>query len=99
MYPSYFSMAQPGGIVTPRLVRWCQDSLKNLETVDLGEGIHYLQEGSSPRDRRACSALVPGHDADWRLTERSALCFYGQRFSTFSNCLRRVPRMVRPVGV
>ena len=42
--PKLLFHAQPGAIVTPRLVRWCQDSLKNLETVDLGEGIHYLQE-------------------------------------------------------
>ena len=38
-------MAQPGAILTPRLVRWCRDSLKNLDTVDLGKGLHYLQEG------------------------------------------------------
>jgi haloalkane dehalogenase len=27
-----------------QMVEWCKVNLKNLETVDLGEGIHYLQE-------------------------------------------------------
>ncbi len=36
--------ATPGAIVTPAMVEWCAANLKNLETVDLGRGIHYLQE-------------------------------------------------------
>ncbi len=42
--PKLLLHAQPGAIVTPRLVRWCRDSLKSLETANLGEGLHYLQE-------------------------------------------------------
>ena len=57
--PKLLLHAQPGAIVTPRLVRWCQDSLKNLETVDLGEGIHYLQE-DHPR-------AIGEHVARWYL--------------------------------
>jgi haloalkane dehalogenase len=36
--------AHPGGIITSESVKWCRDNLKNLEIVDIGPGIHYLQE-------------------------------------------------------
>jgi haloalkane dehalogenase len=25
-------------------VKWCQDNLPNQESVDIGEGVHYVQE-------------------------------------------------------
>lgn len=33
-----------GAILTPQMVAWCEKNLKNLKTVDIGPGIHYLQE-------------------------------------------------------
>jgi haloalkane dehalogenase len=42
--PKLLFHATPGAIMPPPMVEWCQANLKNLETVDLGEGIHFLQE-------------------------------------------------------
>lgn len=42
--PKLLLHATPGAILPPPLVEWCRANLENLETVDLGAGIHYLQE-------------------------------------------------------
>ena len=42
--PKLMFFAHPGGIITAPMVKWCQQNLKNLKTVDIGEGIHFLQE-------------------------------------------------------
>ncbi len=42
--PKLLFYANPGGIVTPELVEWAKKKLKNIKTVDIGPGIHYLQE-------------------------------------------------------
>jgi haloalkane dehalogenase len=42
--PKLLFYAQPGGIMKEPLVAWCRQNLKNLKTVDIGKGIHYLQE-------------------------------------------------------
>jgi len=42
--PKLLFYAHPGGIITSAMVEWCQQNLKNLKTIDIGEGIHYLQE-------------------------------------------------------
>lgn len=42
--PKLLFYAQPGGIITSDKVGWCKLNLKNLTTVDIGPGIHYLQE-------------------------------------------------------
>ena len=42
--PKLLFHAAPGALMPPPMVEWCQANLKNLETVDLGEGIHFLQE-------------------------------------------------------
>jgi haloalkane dehalogenase len=36
--------ANPGGLTNASIVDWSEANLKNLETIDLGQGIHYLQE-------------------------------------------------------
>lgn len=36
--------AAPGAIIDSKTVDWCRQNLKNLKTVDIGEGIHFLQE-------------------------------------------------------
>jgi haloalkane dehalogenase len=42
--PKLLFYASPGAIVVGPVLDWARANLKNLETVDLGEGIHYLQE-------------------------------------------------------
>jgi haloalkane dehalogenase len=42
--PKLLFYANPGGLITASEVDWSKANLKNLETVDLGQGIHYLQE-------------------------------------------------------
>ncbi len=42
--PKLLLFAQPGAIVDADRVQWCQDNLSNLQAVDIGEGIHYVQE-------------------------------------------------------
>ena len=42
--PKLLLFAQPGGILKEREVAWCREQLKNLTAVDIGEGIHYIQE-------------------------------------------------------
>ncbi len=42
--PKLLFFAHPGGILRSTMVEWCKQNLKNLKTVDIGSGIHYLQE-------------------------------------------------------
>ena len=42
--PKLLFYANPGGLTNASVVEWSKENLKNLETVDLGQGIHYLQE-------------------------------------------------------
>jgi haloalkane dehalogenase len=42
--PKLLFSATPGGIINDKTVEWCRQNLKNLKIVDIGEGIHFLQE-------------------------------------------------------
>ncbi len=42
--PKLLFHATPGAILPPALVEWCVANLKSLDTVDLGQGIHFVQE-------------------------------------------------------
>jgi haloalkane dehalogenase len=42
--PKLLFSATPGGITSSKMVEWCKQNLKNLKLVDIGEGIHFLQE-------------------------------------------------------
>ncbi len=42
--PKLLFFAAPGGIIDANMVDWCKQNLKNLKIVDIGEGIHFLQE-------------------------------------------------------
>jgi haloalkane dehalogenase len=42
--PKLFFYATPGALVSPQMVEWCKQNLKNLQTADIGPGIHFLQE-------------------------------------------------------
>jgi haloalkane dehalogenase len=47
--PKLLFYATPGAVITAKEVEWCQQHLKNLTTVDIGEGIHYIQEDNPHR--------------------------------------------------
>ena len=42
--PKILFHATPGGIIREEMVQWCKDNLKNLSTVDIGKGLHFVQE-------------------------------------------------------
>jgi haloalkane dehalogenase len=42
--PKLLFFATPGGLIDPKTVDWCKQNLKNLKVVDIGNGIHYIQE-------------------------------------------------------
>ncbi len=42
--PKLLFYATPSAILPSPIVEWCRQNLKNLKTVDIGKGIHYLQE-------------------------------------------------------
>jgi haloalkane dehalogenase len=42
--PKLLLYANPGGLVLAPVVEWCRRNSKNLSTVDIGQGIHYVQE-------------------------------------------------------
>ena len=42
--PKLLLYATPGALLTAPLVEWCRHSLTNLDAVDIGAGIHFVQE-------------------------------------------------------
>ncbi len=42
--PKLLIYAKPGAVLNADAVDWCRSNLKNLQTVDVGEGLHYLPE-------------------------------------------------------
>lgn len=42
--PKLLLYAQPGAAITASDVAWCQENLLNLQTADVGEGAHFIQE-------------------------------------------------------
>jgi haloalkane dehalogenase len=42
--PKLLFYAQPGAIFPEEVVQWCRQNLKNLETLDIGPGSHFIQE-------------------------------------------------------
>jgi haloalkane dehalogenase len=42
--PKLLFHGTPGGLITASVVEWTEQNMKNLRTVDIGPGIHYLQE-------------------------------------------------------
>ncbi|MCP3953688.1 MAG: haloalkane dehalogenase [Desulfobacterales bacterium] len=42
--PKLLLYARPGAIIDLKQVAWCRDHLKNLTVVDIGRGIHFIQE-------------------------------------------------------
>jgi haloalkane dehalogenase len=42
--PKLLFFATPGAIIDSKAVDWCKQNLENLETIDIGDGLHYIQE-------------------------------------------------------
>lgn len=42
--PKLLFYAEPGALTPAPVVEWCRSNLKNLKTVDIGAGIHFVQE-------------------------------------------------------
>ena len=42
--PKLLFFARPGAVLNADAVDWCRSNLKNLQTVDVGAGLHYLPE-------------------------------------------------------
>lgn len=42
--PKILFYATPGALITAPVVEWCKANLKNLTTVDIGAGVHFVQE-------------------------------------------------------
>ena len=42
--PKLLLHAQPGAILRKDLVAWCREHVKNLTIVDVGPGLHFIQE-------------------------------------------------------
>ncbi len=42
--PKILFYAHPGGLITSKTVAWCKEKLPHLTTVDIGPGLHYVQE-------------------------------------------------------
>jgi haloalkane dehalogenase len=50
----------PGALLTAENVEWCRRNIRNLESVDLGPGLHFVQESSPHR--------IGGEIASWLKT-------------------------------
>lgn len=42
--PKILFYANPGAIIREQEAQWCRDHFKNLQTVDIGDGLHFIQE-------------------------------------------------------
>lgn len=42
--PKLLFYANPGGLIQESMVEWCRQNLKNLQIVDIGDGLHFVQE-------------------------------------------------------
>ncbi len=58
--PKLLFFGTPGGLVPLPMVEWSRQNLKNLKTVDIGAGIHFLQEDNPD--------LIGSELADWYKT-------------------------------
>ena len=47
--PKLMVYATPGALLTQEHVEWCQQNIKNLKSVHIGPGLHFLQESSPHR--------------------------------------------------
>ncbi len=58
--PKLLFYATPGGIITSQVLDWCKQNFKNLLAVDIGAGIHYLQEDNPHKIGEELAKWVQG---------------------------------------
>ena len=56
--PKFMLYATPGALLTQEHVQWCQENLKNLKSVDIGPGLHFLEESSPHRIGREIASWI-----------------------------------------
>lgn len=60
--PKLMFHARPGALCGPAVVRWCQQKLSRLTTLDLGRGLHYLQEDHAAEIGEALVRFCSSHE-------------------------------------
>jgi haloalkane dehalogenase len=66
--PKLLLYGEPGGLINESVVQWCQANFPNLEAVNIGPGLHYLQEdnphgiGKAIRSWRSGQGFDSGQD-------------------------------------
>ncbi len=58
--PKLLLYAQPGAIMR-HLVGWCEENMRNLKTVGIGAGVHFVQEDRPHEIGRAIGEWMTGH--------------------------------------
>ena len=58
--PKLLFYADPGAIITPPVVEMIKQSYEPLKTVDIGQGIHYVQDGQQPTSHWQIVRSPPG---------------------------------------
>ena len=56
--PKLLFHARPGTLMREPVVEWCRANMLNLETVDIGRGIHFVQEDSPDEIGRGLSEWI-----------------------------------------
>ena len=60
--PKLLLHARPGAILRKDLVAWCRDNVRNLTAVDIGPGLHFVQEDRPQEIGEAIRAWYRGLD-------------------------------------
>jgi haloalkane dehalogenase len=58
--PMLLFHAKPGGLIRERDVTWCREHIKNLTTVDIGAGLHFIQEDNPHRIGEELATWIGG---------------------------------------
>lgn len=56
--PKLLLYARPGALIGPEEVAWCQKTLSNLSTAEVGEGLHFLPEDQPDEIGRALAGWL-----------------------------------------
>ena len=64
--PKLLFYGEPGAIVNANAVEWCRQNFRNLKTVSIGKGLHYLQEDNPQLIGEELARWYTGLQADYR---------------------------------
>ena len=56
--PKLLFYAQPGGLIRAEMVSWLEANLPNLKTVDIGPGLHFIQEDNPEKIGQELAAWI-----------------------------------------